>query len=352
MSISLIRERVKVTILRDTAGLERVSFGVPLFIGTTDIGQRVKAYKNLEEVAADYGISDPEYLAAITFYTQSPQPTDLIIGYKAAIETYTEALTAIRAENDDFFAVLIESRTDADALELAPVVSALPGLRQFWYVSSSADILDGAITTDIASQLKALNYDQARVIYHSNATLYPDLAIAGRVLPITENATSAPGTAAWHDQPVVGITGDSFTASQRSSLEDKNCEFFIDVASASRTMGGKMAGGEWGDVMHGLSWLDTRLSEDVYQVLASAADRLQKIQFTDAGIATIEATVRDRLTTAVNTGLLAEDFSVSVPTLDQTTAGDRAARVLKDVKFNARLAGAIKFVEINGVVTA
>lgn len=353
MSISLIRDRVKVTILRDTSAIERVSFGVPLFIGETDIGNVAASYANIEEVAAAYAVSDPEYLAAQAFFTQTPQPREIVIGFKDAVDTYPEALAAIRAVNDTWFAVAIESRVAADALLMAPAVSALPGVRQFWAASDDLSTIDPVATTDLASQFKAANYDQARVVYDPlAATTYPEMAMMGRVLPIPESRTSGPGTAAWHDQPVVGVVGINATSTQRSALEDKNAEYFISVAGATRAMGGKMAGGEWGDVMHGIAWLETRLAEDIYQHMTRAADRRSKVPFTDAGIASIEGVVRNRLDIGASTGLLTEDYIVTVPRREDTQFGDRATRTLKDVTFDAPLAGAIKFTEINGVVTA
>ena len=354
MSISLIRDRVQVEILRDTSAISQVSFGVPLFIGDTTGAPRAASYANMEEVADEFAITDPEYLAAQAFFAQTPQPRRLIIGNKDALETYVEAITAIRAVNDEWFAVAIEE-TDpsvADATAIATAVSALPGLRQVWFRSADADILDGTSTTDIAAELQDANFDQARVVYHTlAATNYADMAMLGRVLPIPESRTSGPGSAAWHDQPIVGITGDSFTSTQRAAAEAKNAEFFISVASATRAMGGKMAGGEWGDVMHGLAWLETRISEDIYQLLARAADRRQKVPYTDEGISRVEGTLRNRLDIAVSTGLLA-DFVTSAPRREDTQFNDRANRILRDVTFDANLAGAIKFVNVSGVVTA
>jgi hypothetical protein len=353
MAISLIRDRVKVQILRDTSAVARVSFGVPLFIGTTDEGVRAASYANLEEVGAVYAESTPEYKAALAFFSQQPQPRQLIIGFKDDTESYTEALTEIRVVNDEWFCVAIESRNPADALTMAPAVSALPGLRQFWFVSSDVNTLNPADETNIAYQLRELNFDQARVVFHrQGATIFPDMAMLGRVLPIPESRTSGPGTAAWHDQPIVGITGESFTSTERSALESFNAEFFINVAGATRAMGGKMAGGEWGDVMHFVAWLETRLAEDVYELMARAANRREKIPYSDAGIARVESTVRNRLDIGVSIGGILDDFTVTVPRREDTQFGDRANRVLKDVNFEANLAGAIKFVEISGVVTA
>ena len=352
MSISLTRDRVQVTITRESTTLARVSFGVPLFIGTTDPdGPVAAAYADMDEVVAVYANTTPEYAAALAFFSQSPQPRRLIIGYKTAEQSYVQAMAAIRAVNDEWFAVAIESRTDSDAIAMAPAVSALPGLRQFWYRSADADILVPGDTTSIAYTFSSAGYDQARVVYHSQAAvLYPDMAMMGRVLPIPESRDSGPGSAAWHDQPIIGIPGDSFTSAQRAAIEAVNAEFFISVAGATRAQGGKMAGGEWGDIMHFLAWLETRMAEDGYLLMAQSADRRQKVAYTDQGIAQVESIVRNRLDLGVSIGGITDDYTVTVPRRADTSSADRAARILRDVTFTANLQGAIKFMIISGAV--
>ena len=353
MSISLIRDRVKVQILRDTKAVARIGFGVPLFIGTTVKTARALSYKNLEEVGDVYAETDEEYIAALGFFGQSPQPRELIIGWKDTDETYTEALAAIRVVNDTFYAVTIESMLEADILAMSAAVSALPGFRMFCARSANVNILDQLVTNDIASQLKALSYDQARVVYHPDAvTNYAELRQLGRCLPIPESATTGPGSAAWHDQPIVGLTGGNFTSSQRSTLEAKNCEYFINVAGATRSMGGKMAGGEFADIVHFVAWLETRLAEDVYELMARAGNVRSKVPFSDEGIARVEGVVRNRLNIAVGIGGILNDYTISVPLREETQFGDRVNRTLKDVTFVANLQGAIKFVEISGTLVA
>jgi len=45
-----------------------------------DVSQRIRTYGDLQEVAADFGTSAPEYLAAELFFSQIPQPTQLYVG--------------------------------------------------------------------------------------------------------------------------------------------------------------------------------------------------------------------------------------------------------------------------------
>lgn len=66
------------------------NFGVLLIAGPTDvidIGERIREYAMLDEVAADFGTTAPEYLAADLFFSQNPQPAVLDIGRWAKTAT-------------------------------------------------------------------------------------------------------------------------------------------------------------------------------------------------------------------------------------------------------------------------
>lgn len=59
------------------------NFGATLILGASnviDVSQRIRNYANLDEVTLDFGNTDPEYLAADLFFSQSPQPSILYIG--------------------------------------------------------------------------------------------------------------------------------------------------------------------------------------------------------------------------------------------------------------------------------
>lgn len=59
------------------------SFGVMLCLGDSNVinGQeRYRLYNDLEGVAADFGTSAPEYLAAVAYFSQSPAPYEIMIG--------------------------------------------------------------------------------------------------------------------------------------------------------------------------------------------------------------------------------------------------------------------------------
>lgn len=72
---------VTVTIAPLAAGQR--NFGVALILGSADVidtNERVRAYRTLDEVAAEHGSTSAEFLAADLYFSQNPQPNLLYIG--------------------------------------------------------------------------------------------------------------------------------------------------------------------------------------------------------------------------------------------------------------------------------
>ena len=59
------------------------NFGAMLILGASDVidvGERIRTYSSVNEVATDFGTTAPEYLASVAFFAQSPKPTTIQIG--------------------------------------------------------------------------------------------------------------------------------------------------------------------------------------------------------------------------------------------------------------------------------
>jgi hypothetical protein len=67
-----------------------LNFDTLLILGDSnvvDTGEAIREYNRLEDVAADFGTTAPEYLGASLFFSQRPQPTTLYIGRWARTAT-------------------------------------------------------------------------------------------------------------------------------------------------------------------------------------------------------------------------------------------------------------------------
>lgn len=74
---------INVTVNLSSTAAQAANFDSLLIMGSStviDVTQRLRSYTQLSAVAADFGTTAPEYLAADDFFSQVPQPTQLYIG--------------------------------------------------------------------------------------------------------------------------------------------------------------------------------------------------------------------------------------------------------------------------------
>jgi hypothetical protein len=73
-----------------SSGAQYANVNSALILGSSnviDVGQRLRSYSGISAVAADFGATAPEYLAAVDFFAATPSPTQLFIGRWAQTAT-------------------------------------------------------------------------------------------------------------------------------------------------------------------------------------------------------------------------------------------------------------------------
>jgi hypothetical protein len=73
--------------------------------GVIDTVERARSYIGIDEVAADFGTTAAEYLAAVLWFEQAPQPTSLMIGRWAQAATHGKLLGATLAPANQLISV-------------------------------------------------------------------------------------------------------------------------------------------------------------------------------------------------------------------------------------------------------
>lgn len=339
---------VSVNISRETKAVTQKGFGVGLILGDDDSEKpgaqttRTAVYFDLASLAADYADTTEVYKAALAYFGQSIKPEKVIVGFMEGAETVSEALVAIKDENDSWYAVGITSRTQADQEALAAFIET--DCRIAGVASNSADVLNPALDTDIASVLNLAGRERTFVIYSSNAdTQYPEFAWMGKVLP------KDPGSVTWKFKNLSGITADNLTATNLTTLGDKKCNFYHEFGGQNITEEGWMASGEFIDVMRGVDFIQARMQEAIYSRLVN----LDKIPYTNQGVDLIVNEMESVLSLAIGQEILANDPEpvVNKPDVRDIAFNDRVARLLPDIEFIAYLAGAVHQVKIEGNVT-
>ena len=267
----------------------------------------------------------------------------------ASSETIAETMTACVGYDSDFYGIALASRTDADILAMAQWAEAE---KLYGTCVSGSDVLDGADNTDIASQLMLNNYYRTFCFYHEDTADYPEVAVMSRCF------TAVPGSETWANKRLSGVKVDTLTETQFVVLRNKNVNTFERFRNLSLTQTGKVSAGEWIDVIRFRDWLAEEIKVNVLNVIVNN----EKVPYTDSGIAIIEGAIRQSLRQGqVNGGIAPVEYdedgnknlgyTVEVPLASNISANQKASRILTDVKFTARLAGAIHVVEIRGQLT-
>lgn len=258
-----------------------------------------------------------------------------------ATETWVDALNAASNANQDWYAVAIESHAQADVLSVAAAVEAS---KKIFGTSSSAVDIKTTATTDLFSALQAAGYQRTFGIWSATAdTQFPECAWMGYQLQ------EQPGSNTWAYKSLANVTVSTLSPSEASAIKLKNGSTYEKVAGDNVTIGAKMFGGEWIDVMVFVDWLEARMTERLWFRMKNS----KKIPYTAAGATIIESEIRAQLNDGIRAGGLAASPAptVSIPDVLAVSPNLRAQRIFEGITFEARLAGAIHFVRIRGTVT-
>lgn len=266
-------------------------------------------------------------------------------------ETIPQTMAAIQSYDNDWYGWVLTSRAQADILAAADWTESVRKL--FGTATAEAGAYNPESTTDTGYLLYNGNYFRTFWFFHKDAaTDFPEAAAMARCFAIL------PGGESWANKKLAGIIADPLTETQYIAITSKNGNTFERFRNVSITQNGKVAAGEWIDVIRFRDWLQEEITVNVFNALVNS----NKIPYTDEGIAIIEAQIRQALELGTRRGGIApieydEDgnenygYTISVPLSSNISANQKATRVLQDVSFTARLAGAIHIVEITGSLT-
>lgn len=225
--------------------------------------------------------------------------------------------------------------------------------KKLYFLSSAdADILDSGVSDDIASALQALSYDRSVTMYDPKSLTGSESTSDQQVIESAWPGECLPygaGEQTWAYKTLSGVSAYDITGAQRTIALSKNCNIYTTVAGVSATENGKVAGGEWIDIIRGIDALEARIQEDIYALLVNS----RKVPFDDGGITLVESTLRASLLAfAGRPGLLiADSIVITVPKYKDIASADKIARTLPDITFTATPQGAIHIVQIAGTIS-
>lgn len=356
--MSLLNEIVQVNISRQQINFNVIGLDTLLILGNTlkslpednQPSFRVKSYGSLLELASEkangtdlsYPSSSPEYKATAMYFGQNPKPKTLLVGQVFGSEKIEEAYAKIiLTHGNKFYVVAVVLSGYGDISSIAQLVTTEEKI----FIHSDKDIKSLSSNTYNETSLGHLAVKPSEriiSIYNAN-TDYISCGIAGKML------TRTPGSATWAYKSIDGATADNLSTEQRDFLNGStlNSNFYVSLSGQDVFLNGKATNGEFIDVTIGTDWIRTELRKRIASALVSNA----KIPYTNAGIGIFESLLRNTLEEAGQKGIIdPQSIVISVPNALDVDVTKRAERLLPDVKFSARLAGAIHKVVIEGVL--
>lgn len=279
----------------------------------------------------------------------------LVPGYAA--ESALAAVVACDAASKDWYGMGFAASvmpSDSDYLEVGAFIEADPTTRMFGITTQETGVLTLEVSNDIASELKALNFEKTFSLY-SSTNIYAAFAVFGNLLTINLSGSNTFKTMMY--QQAIGIVAESLTDSEADALEAKRCNVFAAYDNnTSIIQYGTMAGPVFIDETYGTDALANGVQVAYYNVLYTAGT---KVPQTDAGDQQFSVAISQVCQQFVTNGFLAPGqwnaqgfgqlqegqflklgYYIYMQPLAQQSEADRAARQGPPFQVAAKLAGA------------
>lgn len=288
---------------------------------------------------AGFAANTNVHKAAALIFAQTNAPAKIAL--LATTDAATTALADSKIASNDWRQLIVVSGSDeASAVsEIMAKVETMDGKMYF----ANLDVDDSTALT-VANVRRT-------VLFYYTATEEVPIPVAALV---GETAGRTAGSFTYKNLILKGIEPQPLSDAQIETIHGKGGITFVTKAGDNVTSEGKVAGGEYIDIVDSEDYVIQQLAYKSQKLLNSAA----KVPFDNNGIAMLESVAVDVLKTAYYNGIIATnadgepDYSVSYALRENTTEEDRANRRYLGGSFSFALAGAVHEAKITGTITA
>ena len=324
-----------------TKPIGKIGFGIPLIL--QESATKAIAYTEVSSVAeiveAGFVAETKAYKAAQLMFAQANAPKHIAVC--AVTTTAAEAMADALLTGKDWRHLIVvnDGEEETDVTSVIAAVEKLEG--KMYFVGLETDDATTITTTGL----------RRTVLFYCDATAEAPVPVAALV---GEIAGRAAGSFTYKNMVLTGIPAQDLTATQVEAIHKKGGITFVTKAGDNVTSEGKLAGGEYIDVVDSEDYIIQQLTYKTQKLLNNAA----KIPYDNNGIAMLESVAVDVLQGAFNDGMIAinEDgspaYTVSYAMNEDVSEKDRANRRYIGGNFAFVLAGAIHETEITGTITA
>lgn len=329
--------KVKIDLIKPVG---KAGFGIPLILeenATTE-----KSYTECsdlaEVIAAGFAATTKTYKAANTIFIQDNAPEKIAVcSTTGTTKTWLTNVDNVAKEWRQLIVVTNDAET---AISVADIMSTVETLDNKMYFAD--------LGTDDTTSLTVKDINRTVLFYCGATDDYPSPAAA----LVGATAGRDVGSFTYKNLILKGISPQSLTNTEINAIHNKGGITFITKSGDNVTSEGKVAGGEYIDIIDSKDYIISQLEYQTQRTL----NKMAKVPYDNNGIAILESIAVNVLKDAYNNGIIAtnEDgtpaYSVNYAKREETTADDRAVRKYVGGKFSFKLAGAVHTVEITGEI--
>ncbi len=369
------------------------SFGSLLILGTTagiiSTVERMRKYSSMSDVAKDYGVNHPEYQAALAYFSQSPKPLTLYIGFWSKTETRADqpapvipaatpgavapaVPTALKSETIQeavsacldslkwYGLVIAADLNHVEVESVARLIEAAAPSRIFGHTTQLREVFDSTSKQDIAYKLSEAKLRRTFVIY-SSQSFYAAASLLGRAFSVNFMAANSAITLKFKQLP--SIAAEDIKVNEAKSLAAKNCNVYAKYNNDTAILQeGVMSDGSFIDEVHGLDWFQNHLETALWNLYYTSNT---KIPQTPSGLNMQCGVLERACEQALRNGLLgagqwsgekfgslesgnylSNGFYVYSNGLDNQSQADRERRKAPVFQIAAKMAGATHFADV------
>lgn len=244
-----------------------------------------------------------------------------------------------------------------ECVDISAAIEASTNSKTAMYSRSDAGLIDSAESTDLASRLKALNYDRSMVIYDpltaEGQSEYVNAAVASGYA--TVDFTAARPMLVQANKKLKGVTALDLKSAVYSVLKGKNCNFYTKTTDIDTAMfiDAKMASGQFFDTIQCADWI----AYNILYELVNLQQTMASIPFNTNGLKMVYKCIETVAIRALNANVIASGYDsednyiengyrISVPDIADIDKTDKAKRILRNVQSTFLMAGSMQSITI------
>lgn len=309
--------------------------------------------------------SDPEYAAAVLYFSQTPKPSKVVIGRQddtdGNAETAQEAVEACRAVNNDWYACYVANATSADIEAVAGAVEAMLPESAYFYTTSDEDVKAGT-AGNIMETLKNKSYE--RTFGQYSTTPHAAAAIMGYAMGANTGGANSSYTLAY--KTLVGVAPEPLSTTEANNILKLNGNVYTQYGPKFKLLvQGTMASGVHFDEKLNLDMLKAEIQIGAINALVQA----NKIPQTEDGTSLLVSAIEEQCEKSVTRGaiapgvwkkepimtlqtgdVLSKGYLVLAGRIEDQTQDERDKRMAPPIYVPVKMAGAIEHAVIGVIV--